>query len=53
MASHGMAPDVFWELPDELWRSIEPILMKKGTPRPAGPRGTPREGAVLVVKDPY
>src|SRR6266536_4137003 len=57
MAAKGLAASVVWIVSRELWESIEPILMKDGTPK----AGTPplsvvagvEEQTVVVVEDPF
>jgi glycogen debranching enzyme len=41
-----------WELPEDLWKRIEPILMNGDEHKPAKPARGRRSG-VMVVKDPF
>ena len=53
MAAEGRAAGVVWRVSRELWQSIEPILMKEGTPKADTPP-LPAEGqTVVVVEDPF
>src|SRR5438552_16132112 len=57
MAANARAASVVWNVSRELWESIEPILMKEGTPKPGAPPlavAASAEGqTVAVVEDPF
>src|SRR5262249_15938830 len=58
MAANEIAAGVVWRVSKELWQSIEPILMKEGTPKTEGPPvavsgATDGQTNVVVVEVPF
>ncbi len=50
----NLATNGVWELSEELWQRIKPLLMHEEPNKPASPRpGNGRRAGVVVVKDPF
>src|SRR5438105_2363555 len=52
MTGNGTASPRVWGISRDLWRQIQPLLMKQGTLQPATLDRKPQDG-VLVVEDPF